>query len=259
MTTAYDRERRGMVLRIERSSIHDGDGFRTVVFLKGCPLRCRWCSAPESQSFEVERTQDKVYGRLMTVEEVMREVRKDSAFFFHSGGGMTVSGGEPLAQPEFSLALLKNSGMECISTAIETSFYAPWENISALLPYVDTAYVDMKLFSGDLHSQYCGRDNEMILRNLLLTNDIGSGFRLAVRIPIVPGINDPREELSRMGEFCSGLRHLDHVQLLPYHRLGAETYSRLGRPYLLTGLQPPSPEHMQRCRETVGQFVENVI
>ena len=103
-----DKDRQGMVLRIERSSIHDGDGFRTVVFLKGCPLRCQWCSTPESQSFEVENTESGSYGTLMTVDEVMRELRKDSLFFFISGGGVTLSGGEMLAQPEFSAALLKN-------------------------------------------------------------------------------------------------------------------------------------------------------
>ena len=100
---------KGMVLRIERSSIHDGDGMRTVVFLKGCPLRCQWCSTPESQAFQVETTVDgsKSYGTEMTVTDVMKEVRKDTAFYFISGGGMTLSGGELLAQPDFSLALLK--------------------------------------------------------------------------------------------------------------------------------------------------------
>ena len=92
----FDKDRKGLVLRIERSSIHDGQGFRTVVFLKGCPLRCQWCSTPESQSFQIERTDDKTYGNWMTVEEVMREIRKDSLFFFISAGGLTLSGGEIL-------------------------------------------------------------------------------------------------------------------------------------------------------------------
>ena len=93
MLETIEKDRQGMVLRIERSSIHDGDGFRTVVFLKGCPLRCQWCSTPESQSFGVERTADNVYGTLMTVEDVMKEIRKDSLFFFLSTGGVTLSGG----------------------------------------------------------------------------------------------------------------------------------------------------------------------
>ena len=142
----FDKDRQGMVLRIEKSSIHDGDGFRTVVFLKGCPLNCQWCSTPESQSLEVEKAGDRVYGNYMTVEEVMREVRKDSLFYFHSGGGMTLSGGELLSQPEFSLAILKNSRMECINTAVETSFYAPWKTIDKILPFVNTLFVDLKIF-----------------------------------------------------------------------------------------------------------------
>ena len=122
---------KGMVLRIERSSIHDGDGMRTVVFLKGCPLRCQWCSTPESQAFQVETTVDgsKSYGTELTVTDVMKEVRKDTAFYFISGGGMTLSGGELLAQPDFSLALLKAASMEGISTAVETSFFGKEETI----------------------------------------------------------------------------------------------------------------------------------
>lgn len=155
-----------MVLRIERSSIHDGSGFRTVVFLKGCPMRCQWCSTPESQSFVEETAKDgTVYGTRMTVEQVIREVRKDSLFYFISAGGLTLSGGEILAQPEFSLALLKNAKMECFRTAVETSFIAPWEKIQPMLPYIDTAYVDLKVFDPKRHKEYCGISNERILKN----------------------------------------------------------------------------------------------
>lgn len=99
------------VLRIERSSIHDGSGFRTVAFFEGCPLRCQWCSTPKSQSGQIERTKDgeKVYGQVMTVEEILREVRKDIPFYFHSGGGMTLSGGEILAQHTAAAALLRQA------------------------------------------------------------------------------------------------------------------------------------------------------
>ena len=133
MLETFDKDREGVVLRIERSSIHDGEGLRTVVFLKGCPLRCQWCSTPESQSFQVERAGENTYGSRMTVGEVMREIRKDSLFYFISTGGLTLSGGEILAQPEFTLALLKNARMECINTAVETSFFASWEKIEPLL------------------------------------------------------------------------------------------------------------------------------
>lgn len=249
----------GIVLRIERSSIHDGDGFRTVVFLKGCPLRCQWCSTPESQSFQIEPAEHHPYGKIMTVEEVMKEVRKDTPFFFHSGGGMTLSGGEILAQPGFTLALLQASRRECINTAIETSFFAPWAVITPILPYVNTAFVDIKMFSRELHKKYCGVDNQIILANLIQTNYIEKPFRLIVRVPVIPGINDMEEELEQIGQFCAGLRHLHHVQLLPYHRLGTDTYKRLGRPYLLADVRSPSSEHMSRCREIIYQYVKQVL
>lgn len=259
MMEIFEKDRVGMVLRIERSSIHDGDGFRTVVFLKGCPLRCQWCSTPESQSFEIEPAGDSVYGSQMTVEAVMREIRKDSLFFFLSKGGVTLSGGEILAQPEFSLALLKNAKKECFNTAIETSFFAPQEQVDALLPYVNSAFVDLKLFSRELHKQYCGVYNDLILNNLLSTNHAEGNFRLIVRTPIIPGINDSPEELSKIGEFCSRLSRLDHIQLLPYHRLGSATYAKLGRPYLLEHIKSPTAEEMERCREVVRQYVPNTI
>ena len=255
----YDKDRQGMVLRIERSSIHDGDGFRTVVFLKGCPLRCQWCSTPESQSFGVEQTESGAYGTLMTVAEVMKELRKDSLFFFLSTGGVTLSGGEVLAQPEFSLALLRNAKAECFNTAIETCFYGPWEHIETMLPYINTIYADLKLVSADLHKKYCGVDNGLIMSNLLATDRAAGNFSLKIRTPIIPSVNDAEEELRKIGEFCAGLRRLDCVQLLPYHRLGAETYKKLGRPYLLEDVASPSPEHMEHCREIVREYVGKVI
>ncbi|MDR3766204.1 MAG: glycyl-radical enzyme activating protein [Butyricicoccus sp.] len=254
-----ERNRQGMVLRIERSSIHDGDGFRTVVFLKGCPLRCQWCSTPESQSFGVETTKDQVYGSLMTVEDVMKEIRKDSLFFFLSTGGVTLSGGEVLAQPEFALALLKNCRRECFNTAIETCFFGPWEHIEMMLPYINTIYVDLKLIDRERHKTYCGVDNDLIMQNIRAADQAPGRFRLVIRTPIIPGVNDSEEELTRIGEFCAGLKRLDHIQLLPYHRLGTETYKKLGRSYRLGDVASPTAEHMEYCRKIVRQFVPNTI
>lgn len=254
-----DKDREGMVLRIERSSIHDGSGFRTVVFLKGCPLRCQWCSTPESQSFMPETTAGGVtYGTRMTVGQVMREIRKDSLFYFISSGGLTLSGGEILVQPEFSLALLKNAKLECFHTAVETSFFAPWQKIQPMLPYIDTAYVDLKVFDPKRHKEYCGISNERILKNLELTNVVKKKFQLVVRTPLIPGVNDSEEELESIGRFCAGLRQLHYVELLPYHKLGMATYERLGRPYLLGDVPTPSQEHMEACRKIVRQYVQDV-
>lgn len=250
----------GIVLRIERGSVDDGDGFRTVVFLKGCPLRCLWCSTPESQFLEIQHVGNITYGRVMTVDEVMKEVRKDVPFFFHSGGGLTLSGGEILYQPDFTLALLKSAWEECINTAIETSFCGSWEDIHSILQYVNTVYVDIKSFSNELHQTNTGCNSKPILENLLRTNDFSNPlFRLIVRIPIIPGVNDSKKELEEIGKFCSILRHLHHVQLLPYHGLGTETYKKLGMEYSLVDIMPPSSEHMAQCREIIQKYVEQVI
>ena len=253
-----EKDKRGMVLRIERSSIYDGDGFRTVVFLKGCPLRCQWCSTPESQSFEIERTKENTYGTPMTVEEVMREVRKDSLFFFVSTGGLTLSGGEIMAQPDFSRTLLQQAKRECFNTAIETSFFASWENVKGILQYVDTAFVDLKVFDREAHIKYCGVDNSQILSNLLATNELERQCRLIVRTPVIPGGNDSEENLDQIGAFCTQLNHLTRVQLLPYHKLGVATYEKLGRSYLLQNVQTPTPEAMERYRAIVRRHVSEV-
>lgn len=258
-TKTSEKETIGMVLRIERGSVYDGDGFRTVVFLKGCPLRCLWCATPESHSYNIEYVKGVTYGQLMSVEDVMKEVRKDSCCYFHSGGGLTLSGGEILAQPIFTRSLLKAAWEECINTAIETTFFAPWKVISSILPYVDTAFVDIKMFDNQQHKRYVGSSNQQILENLLKTNELNENFRLIVRVPIIPGINDAKEELEAIGQFCTKLTHLEHVQLLPYHRLGTETYKKLGREYTLEHIVPPSSGHMAQCRNIVGKYVQKVI
>lgn len=254
-----EKDREGMVLRIERSSTFDGAGFRTVIFLKGCPLRCQWCSTPESHSFEIEKTDTNVYGQVMTVEQVMKEARKDSLFFFMSGGGITLSGGEMMAQPDFSRAILRNCRQEGYNTAIETSFFASWDVVKSILPYVNNAFVDLKIFDSELHKKYTGVDNELILNNLKATNELENDFKLVIRTPIIPSINDTPEELHAIGKFAAGLTHLDYVQLLPYHKLGVSTYEKLGLTYPLKDIDAPSAEQMAEYRSIVAEHVAKVI
>ena len=248
----------GTVLRMERASVFDGDGFRTVVFLKGCPLRCAWCSTPESQSCQIEYADGAVYGTPMTVEEVMREVRKDSVSFFLSGGGLTISGGEALIQPAFTRELLRAAHEECIDTAIETSFFAAWEIIEELLPYLNTAFVDMKAWDSGLHRRLTGVGNGTIRENLLKTNAFEGDLKLRVRVPVIPGVNDADEEIRGIAAFCAGLDKLEYLQLLPYHRLGVDTYRKLGRVYGLPDLAAPSAAHMEGKRAIAREFVADV-
>ena len=255
------KDLKGMILRMEKSSIYDGDGLRTVVFFKGCPLRCAWCSTPESQNREIETTKDGTitYGKLMTVEEVLVEVRKDSLFYFHSGGGMTVSGGEVFAQPAFLLALLKRARFESIDSVIETSFLAPWEAVEPVLRTLDTAFVDLKIFREDRHKFYTGVSNQVILENIRKAGSSDFGNKLVIRTPLIPGVNDDEEELAGIGRFLSALPYVDHLQLLPYHRLGTDTYRKLGRAYTLKDVQVPSEEHMEWCRDVIRRYYDSVI
>ena len=251
MADEYGGQKRGIVLRVERSSIHDGDGLRTVVFLKGCPLRCLWCSTPESLSSAIEHAEGKTYGSEMSVEQLIVEVRKDSIFYFHSGGGLTLSGGEPLVQADFAAELLKQASQECINTAIETSLSVPFARVEKVLPHLDTLYADFKHIDPEMHKRYCGMDNAVILDNFRRVDDRAGAIKFIIRIPLIPGINDDPDTLHGMGAFCASLRNLHCVQLLPYHRLGVDTYRKLGRGYPLVSLQAPSEEHMEVCREII--------
>ena len=251
----------GSVLRIEKSSIFDGDGLRTVVFMKGCPLRCQWFSTPESHRKEIQTTLDGkiTYGRIMTVEEVLVEVRKDIPFYFHSGGGMTVSGGEILAQSEFVYNLVRRARWEGIDTCIETSFYGAWDKIEPILDCTDTAFVDLKLMDQKAHRKYIGVNNDVILHNIRKAGERKGSTKLIIRRPLIPGVNDSEEELELLGRFLCELPGVDHLQLLPYHRLGTDTYRKLGLAYQLPDVGTPSREHMERCVRITDQFVRTII
>lgn len=238
------KENKGRILRIEKSSIHDGEGLRTVVFFKGCPLRCQWCSTPESQRME----QEYGYGADMTVNEIMKEICKDEIFFFHSGGGVTLSGGEVLLQPDFAADLLKNCAEQGIETAIETSLYADYSSIEKLLPYLDAMYIDFKLFDNTAHEIYTGESNKRIKENLKRVEMSFPGD-IHIRIPIIPGINMTRENIEATARFFLDFRHITDLELLPYHRLGLDTYRKLNRHYLLPDIMPPSAEELKKYAE----------
>ena len=213
----------GTVLRIEKCSIHDGDGLRTVVFLKGCKLRCSWCSTPESQESEAVQG----FGKIMSVSEVMDEIVKDEIFYFHSNGGVTISGGEPLFQPDFTLDLLRKCKKNGINTAIETAAYGDYQTIEKLLSYLDVIYVDIKHMVNDEHIKHTGVPNNMILDNI---KRIAHSFsNLRVRIPIIPNVNMGEGQIRDFARYCKSLNSLEFVELLPFHRFGSETYMRLGR------------------------------
>ncbi|MBR3593633.1 MAG: glycyl-radical enzyme activating protein [Clostridia bacterium] len=247
---------RGRIFDIQRFSVHDGPGVRTIVFLKGCPLRCRWCCNPESQSYEIEKmTQNgtvKTVGRDVTVEEVMQTVIKDRIYYRRSGGGLTLSGGEMLMQPEFALALLKAAKQNGITTAVESTAFAPFSTIEKLLPYIDTFLMDIKHIDSAKHKEYTTKPNELILENALRIAK--SGTHLIVRTPVIPGFNDTADEIAAIARFASSLPGVNEMHILPYHRIGQDKYAGLSREYTLAHLTPPPTEQMEGLLKVVCSY-----
>ena len=242
----------GRIFDVQRYSIHDGPGIRTILFLKGCILRCRWCCNPESQEFAIQKMivqgEEKIIGRDVTVEEMLQVVEKDRAYYYRSGGGMTLSGGECLCQPEFARDLLRGAKERGIHTAIESMAGMPWENIQMVLPYLDLYLMDIKHTNPEKHKAFTGRSNERMLENARKTALSGM-TRLVIRVPVIPGFNDTVEEIQGIARFAATLPGVDKIHLLPYHRLGQDKYTGLGREYLLDGVLPPSAEHMETLKK----------
>jgi pyruvate formate lyase activating enzyme len=282
----------GTVFNVMHYALHDGPGIRTVVFLKGCPLACRWCHNPESQTPGPElmiaagrctecgdclracpngaavlvdgvpgatdactacgRCVDAclagartIAGRIMTVAEVMSELVRDRVFFEESGGGVTFSGGEPFMQPAFLRSLLDACQGEGISTAVETCGMTDGQDLLGMADRVDLFLYDVKLMDRDRHGEATGVRNETILANLAAL--AAAHAYVIVRFPVIPGVNDDSKNVGLMVVMMNrlGLREID---LLPYHRIGTDKYRRLGRPYQLAELQPPSAEAMENMR-----------
>ncbi len=242
------RQVQGRIADIQRFSIHDGPGIRTIVFLKGCHFRCRWCCNPEMQSYDIQTMTvngvPKTVGRDVTVDEVLREVVKDRDFFWRSGGGMTLSGGECLSQPAFTAALLQAAKDEGLDTAIESTGFADYDSVIArVLPHLDHFLMDIKHMDSDKHKAFIGHPNDVVLANAKRIAQ--NAKRLVIRVPTVPGFNDTPAEIEAIARFAAGLPHVEELHLLPYHRLGQDKYSWLGREYTLPDILPPSDEHMQ--------------
>lgn len=244
---------KGRIFDIQRYSIHDGNGIRTIVFLKGCVLRCRWCCNPESQRFETEtmivQGKPKIMGQDVTVEEVMKTVEKDRPYYRRTGGGLTLSGGESLCQPKFAQALLHAAKDSGITTAMESMGCAKWEVVESILPYLDQYLLDIKHMDPAKHKEFTGRSNELMLENAMKIAQSGM-TELSIRIPVVPGFNDTPEEIEAIASYAGRLGSVRRMHLLPYHRLGQDKYTGLGREYPMGDVKPPTNEKMEILLET---------
>ena len=288
----------GFISGIERFAIHDGPGIRSLVFMKGCPLRCLWCSSPQTQNpfpevlydaakcrscgtcacacsaqamslseeggVSINKTQCtgcgacvaacpnqalELAGKSVSPEELFNEIHKDSSFHRRSGGGVTVGGGEPTMQHEFATKFLRKAQQLYVHTAIETCGYVRRERLEMLLQHVDLVYFDLKHMDALAHKELTGVSNKRILGNARL---VSSSNPLVIRIPVVPGCNDSDENILATGRFAAGLgRNLQWVELLPYHKIGAQTYRRLGRQYELGDVEPPDEGTMIRLKGIV--------
>ncbi len=281
---------KGSIFNIQRYSIHDGPGIRTTVFLKGCPLSCIWCHNPESQAFYPElmlyskrcigcgkclevckhgglSDRDKctfcgscaevcyakareMAGKLVSVQEVMAQIEKDSIFYDESGGGITFSGGEPLSQPEFLLGLLSQCKKREYHTAVDTSGYGATETIKAISGMTDLFLYDLKHMDDEKHVKYTGVSNRIILENLKIISQLGK--RIFIRIPLIPGINDDEGNLSSTAGVIRSTPGIEQVNILPYHNIAADKYNRLWKQSCLMDIPVPDSGYMESI---VGKFL----
>ncbi len=286
---------KGIVFNIQKFSLHDGPGIRTVVFFKGCPLECQWCSNPESMGQDPEiMTNDlkcikcgtcitacpqkaisiienqrridwakcnqclncgtacptgaiDIVGKYMSVEEAVKEIEKDVPFYNNSGGGVTFSGGEPLAQWQFLLEACRICKEKKIHVAIETTGCAQWEVLDKVLDYVDLALYDIKHLDPNIHASRVNGSNKLILENFPKT---AHKVKTWLRVPVIPGFNDSEEFMHKLGDFCKN-SGVERVCLLPYHTWGEPKYARLGREYAMKGISPLNEESLQGLKEVM--------
>lgn len=243
---------KGTIFSIEEFAVNDGPGIRMTVFLKGCPLRCAWCHNPEGWSPEPQwldkKGRKELCGYEISADDLARKVSRDRDLYRDSGGGVTFTGGEPLSQAEFLcevMALLPD-----IHKAVETSGYASPEVFGKVLAIVDLLLFDVKLADADSHRRFTGVDNSVILKNLATLCKSGKPF--VARIPLIPGVNDTRENMEATARLLNGAKGLQRVELLRYHKTAGAKYPMAGLQY-----NPPFDENKEP--EIHDQFTDKGI
>ncbi len=256
-------EIRGTIFDIKKYAVHDGPGIRTTIFFKGCPLRCLWCHNPESQKLTPESAENITHkkflnysdskngnfiGREITVSELMKEIEKDVMFYDESGGGVTISGGEPLMQPEFLFKLLKECKAKDFNTALDTSGYASQDLFNKIYDYVDLFLFDLKIIDKKEHLKHVGVPNKLILSNLI--NLCHKGKKVRIRVPLIPGITDTEKNLNQIIEIISDLKNISNIDLLPYNEMSEGKYSRFNKKFELKNLKTQPEITINRIKKS---------
>ena len=243
---------KGTIFSIEEFAVNDGPGIRTTVFLKGCPLRCAWCHNPEGWSPEPQwldkKGRKELCGYEISADDLARKVSRDRDLYRDSGGGVTFTGGEPLSQAEFLCEVM--ALLPSIHKAVETSGYASPEVFGKVLAIVDLLLFDVKLADADSHRRFTGVDNSVILKNLATLCKSGKPF--VARIPLIPGVNDTRENMEATARLLNGAKGLQRVELLRYHKTAGAKYPMAGLQY-----NPPFDENKEP--EIHDQFTDKGI
>lgn len=270
---------KAMIFNIQRYSLHDGDGIRTVIFFKGCPLTCPWCSNPESQKLEKEimRKQSlcircssincyecnkspedcptgalEMIGKEMTLREVLDEVNKDAIFFDSTGGGVTLSGGEPLLQGEFIVELLEELKENGINTAIETTGIGRQDIIIEMAKYIDTVLWDFKIMDKKIAKEKVNQDIDIMKNNFELLIKNSNKVEIIPRIPLIPHYTADIENIEKILDYISKF-DLKLVHILPFHQYGSSKYKAIGKEYKLKDIKILEKEEIENIKE----FIEN--
>ncbi len=237
---------KGLIFDLKRFAVHDGPGIRLTVFFKGCPMRCWWCHNPEGIKGRIQTalkknkvgdnvigTVEEKVGRYITVDDLMEEIRKEIIFFDESGGGVTFSGGEPLAQIDFLETVLKECKDEEIHTALDTTGFCPRESLQRILGMVDLFLFDIKLLDDGVHKKYTGVSNQKILDNLRFLSV--NNCNIKIRFPVIPEITDTEQNISQLKDLFMEMKSIRSLALLPFHNIAAGKYKRFGLDNLLAG------------------------
>jgi len=258
-------EPKGIVYSFKRYAVNDGPGIRQTVFFKGCPLSCWWCHNPESQDIKsvesmrkcmldgVSYDEKETIGTVMSVNEVMTEIVKDSIFYDESGGGVTFSGGEPLMQQQFLNALLLSCRESGIHTAVDTTGFASKSVMKLIAENTDLLLYDLKHLDNQAHIKYTGVPNIQILQNLIMLDEMKKD--VVIRFPVIPGVNNDDNNIAEMLIFLKGLKNIRKLTLLPYHTIASHKYNKMNMPNKMEGkkaLEKADLEEIKNKFENIG-------